>query len=99
MLNMVEDGDLVKIYVCLFDKKTETPNPANLVELFTLQVRYEADMSTTVTVSWAGLTQLLPKSSVKTKNKGGLSIEEFLQHLQPIKSEDFPVNPGHWACN
>ncbi|KAL5890365.1 hypothetical protein ACKVWC_005574 [Pyricularia oryzae] len=91
MLNMVEDGDLVKIYVCLFDKKTETPNPANLVELFTLQVRYEPDMSTTVTVSWAGLTQLLPKSSVKTKNKGGLSIEEFLQHLQPIKKKVYTL--------
>ncbi|TLD14524.1 hypothetical protein PspLS_11120 [Pyricularia sp. CBS 133598] len=91
MLKMVEDGDLVKMYVCLFDKKTDTPNPANLVELFTLQVRYETDMSTAVTVSWAGLTQLSPTSSVKAKSNSELTIEKFLQHLQPIKKKVYTL--------
>ncbi|KAI6358396.1 hypothetical protein MCOR25_007328 [Pyricularia grisea] len=91
MLKMVEDGDLVKIYLCLFDKKTDTPDPASLVEVFTLQVRYEPDMSTAVTVSWAGLAQLSPTSSVKTKSKSELTIEEFLQHLQPIKKKVYTL--------
>ncbi|TLS29006.1 hypothetical protein PpBr36_02073 [Pyricularia pennisetigena] len=91
MLKMVEDGDLVKIYICLFDKKTDISNPANLVEVFTLQVRYEPDMSTAVTLSWAGLTPLSSTSSVKPKSNGELTIEEFLQHLQPVNKKVYTL--------